>query len=188
MSEEVEKQEGQKTVVAFIAGLLIGGLLVWVFSGSPEGKHDDHDHDDNDDHSEEVMDDSEANGDDAPAAGDDAAADDAPAAPVMNTGDGDIDVNNQSAGLSVAIDGATFPNDEGWIAVRSYTNDQLGNILGAARFSKEQGLVPSEVPLLTPTVAGREYAVVFFTEDGNRTFNLSGDVQVEGVWTTFTAQ
>jgi hypothetical protein len=32
---EAEKQEGQKTVVAFITGLLIGGLLVWVFSSSP---------------------------------------------------------------------------------------------------------------------------------------------------------
>lgn len=29
-----ENEEGGKTVVAFIAGLLIGGLLVWVFSGT----------------------------------------------------------------------------------------------------------------------------------------------------------
>ena len=28
-----EKQEGQKTIVSFIVGLLIGGLLVWAFSG-----------------------------------------------------------------------------------------------------------------------------------------------------------
>ena len=37
-----EKQEGQKTVVSFIVGLLIGGLLVWAFSGpsvdAPEDK------------------------------------------------------------------------------------------------------------------------------------------------------
>ena len=31
MSEEM--QEGQKTIVSFIVGLLIGGLLVWAFSG-----------------------------------------------------------------------------------------------------------------------------------------------------------
>ena len=31
---EQEKKENQKTVVAFAAGLLIGGLLVWVFGGS----------------------------------------------------------------------------------------------------------------------------------------------------------
>ena len=35
---EVQKQESQKTVVAFITGLLIGGLLVWVFSATPEEK------------------------------------------------------------------------------------------------------------------------------------------------------
>ena len=28
-----ETQDGQKTLVAFIVGLLIGGMLVWAFSG-----------------------------------------------------------------------------------------------------------------------------------------------------------
>ena len=39
------KQEGQKTIVSFIVGLLIGGLLVWAFSGpevsAPNDKKDD---------------------------------------------------------------------------------------------------------------------------------------------------
>ncbi len=33
---DVETQASQRTVIAFISGLLIGGLLVWVFSGNPE--------------------------------------------------------------------------------------------------------------------------------------------------------
>ena len=33
---EEEKREGQKTVVAFISGLLIGGLLMWVFGAQPK--------------------------------------------------------------------------------------------------------------------------------------------------------
>ena len=37
MSEQ-EKKENQKTIVAFAAGLLIGGLLVWVFGGSADTK------------------------------------------------------------------------------------------------------------------------------------------------------
>ena len=32
MSEQ--KEETQKTVVSFVVGLLIGGLLVWAFSGT----------------------------------------------------------------------------------------------------------------------------------------------------------
>ena len=31
---ELQKEESQKTVVSFIVGLLIGGLLVWAFSGT----------------------------------------------------------------------------------------------------------------------------------------------------------
>lgn len=32
-----ETQDGQKTLVAFVVGLLIGGMLVWAFSGpTPE--------------------------------------------------------------------------------------------------------------------------------------------------------
>ena len=30
---EQQKEESQKTVVSFVVGLLIGGLLVWAFSG-----------------------------------------------------------------------------------------------------------------------------------------------------------
>ncbi len=181
---EAEKQEGQKTVVAFIAGLLIGGLLVWVFSGpTHDGEHKEGMHDDEaGEMAEEMM--SDDSSDEAVSTGQEMTI----AAVEMQTGDGAIEVSDQAASSAVVIDSATFPNDDGWIAVRSYQNDQLGNILGAARFSKEQGLVPEEVPLLVPTTVGNSYAVVFFTEDGNREFNLSGDAQVEGVWSTFVAK
>ncbi len=33
MNRQEENEEGVKRVVTFIVGLLIGGLLVWVFSG-----------------------------------------------------------------------------------------------------------------------------------------------------------
>ena len=35
MAEQL-KEESQKTVVSFVVGLLIGGLLVWAFSGAPK--------------------------------------------------------------------------------------------------------------------------------------------------------
>ena len=53
--DESNKQEGQKTVVSFIAGLLIGGLLVWVFSDAPDSQSD-RDNDDRDSMQEEMSD------------------------------------------------------------------------------------------------------------------------------------
>ena len=106
----------------------------------------------------------------------------------MQTGEGSIDVPDQPAGLVVKLDSATFPSSDGWVGVRSFPNGQLGSILGAARYSEEQGLIPTEVELLVPTTAGRTYAVTFFTEDGDRIFNPAYDVQMDTEISTFTAQ
>lgn len=180
MSEQ-EKQESQKTVVSFIAGLLIGGLLVWVFGGTPEQAVAPETQEE-EGAEEVVLEVTEVTEETAETAAPEAQV------PEMEVGEGAVSVSNQVAGDVVTLEGATFPTEEGWVAVRSYPNGQLGSILGAARYSKTQGLVPSEVYLLAPTSAGRDYAVVFFTEDGDREFNLANDVQIGDVFGTFTAQ
>lgn len=187
---EGEKQEGQKTIVAFVAGLLIGGLLVWVFGSSPSSQPADQDTedtqqtqnaDDEDENTNEDANDDDDDSDVAPSTDDDKG-------PIMQTGDGRIEVSDQAAGFAVELESATFPNDEGWIGVRDYVNGQMGGLLGVVRFSKEQGLVPETVVLQRATEPNKTYAVVFYTESGDREFNLAQDVQVDNVFTTFTAQ
>lgn len=180
MSED--KQEGQKTIVSFIVGLLIGGLLVWAFSGpavDAPNKSDENQEE------EEVMD--EENEDEATET-EEETAEVVAETPVLSVGEGEVEVTNQAAGTSVALSSATYPVSEGWIGVRDYSNGQLGGLLGVVRFSESQGLVPSAVVLQRPTVAGKEYAVVVYTESGDRQFSLANDVQLDSVFATFTAQ
>ncbi len=178
------KQEGQKTIVSFIVGLLIGGLLVWAFSG-PEVKAPDEKKDDAEEESAEMKDgeSTEENSSEAEVKAEEAK-------PVANlpVGDGKVTIEKQSAGAMVSISSATYPVEEGWIGVRDYQTGQLGGLLGVARFSKEQGLVPSGITLQRSTVAGKEYAVVVYTESGDKKFNLADDKQIDSIFATFTAQ
>lgn len=173
MSEQTQ-QEGQKTVVAFIAGLLVGGFLVWAF-GVP-GKDAKQMKDDKQ-NVEVTLNDSEV-------AAENVDATEGASKPAT----GSATVKDQAAGSSVALLGAEFPTDEGWIAVRSYSNGVLGPVLGAARYSKSQGLVPQSVELLASTRSGGEYAVVFYTENGDRKFNLANDTQIDGIVQPFKAE
>lgn len=188
MSEQ-EQQESQKTVVAFVAGLLIGGLLVWIFSGSPADSPEQ-ENSKTDDESSMVEESGDGSNRDTENTTQEntTTSGESTSAPTMQTGDGEVTVSNQSAGASVTIEGATFPTDEGWIAVRSYTNGELSWILGAARYSKSDGLVPESIPLVRNTSAGQEYAIVFFTENGDGKFDLATDSQIEGPLATFTAE
>jgi hypothetical protein len=178
-----EKQESQKTVVSFIVGLLIGGLLVWAFSGptvdAPEEEANEQTSEESTEAEEE-------------AATEEESASEQEVAPVakatLPVGDGKVVVKNQAAGTTIKLDSVTYPVAEGWIGVRDYQGGQLGGILGVVRFSEEQGLVPSEIVLQRATKAGSDYAVVVYTESGDRQFNLADDKQLDSVFATFSAE
>jgi len=182
MAAAVEQQpDSSKTLVAFVVGLLIGGLLVWAFS-SPA---DDHTQDMTEAETAEVTDQTEA-GTEGEATMEESEA--AAETPALIVGDGAVEVVDQPAGSSVALDRATYPIEEGWIGVRDYNNGQLSFIKGVIRFSAAGGLVPQSIPLQAPTQAGQQYAVVMFSDNGDNAFNPAGDVQIDQIFATFTAQ
>ena len=181
MAEADQQQDSSKTLVAFVVGLLIGGMLVWAFSGpsvdAPQPNQDDE--------AAEVTKEATTNEEGEAATPEEESA---PAAPTLEVGDGVVEVQNQAAGMSVTLDRATYPIEEGWIGVRDYDNGQLSFIKGVVRFSAAAGLVPQDIVLQVPTQPGQEYAVVMFSEDGDNVFNPAGDVQIDQIFATFTAQ
>ena len=176
---EEEKREGQKTVVAFISGLLIGGLLMWVFGAQPK----------KDAPADVKADDTtavETNIDATPTATPEVTTNTTKPAEVTTTkpevvaGVGSLTVSNQKAGIKVSVSNIKYPANAGWIAVQNIAGDKLGTTLGAARFDVKAGLMPKDIALIAPTVAGKEYKVVFHSTDGNREYSSKTDVVVNG--------
>lgn len=174
---EAEKQEGQKTVVSFITGLLIGGLLVWVFSSSPENgavtstkSDDESDVKSTTDASKDTDTKIEAGDDESPVK----------QTEVKTDGKGSLMVSDQAAGKTVTLSGIEYPTKEGWIVVRDFKNGTLGNILGAARFNTEVGLMPKSVELVRGTVSGGTYQVSFYSQSGDLGFKVANDVPLQG--------
>ena len=182
MADAEQQQDSSKTLVSFVVGLLIGGMLVWAFSGPDADAPQTITNDDQIETAAET--------EDEPAAGTDEETSEAETveAPALVVGDGSVEVNNQPAGMAVSLERATYPIEEGWIGVRDYNNGQLSFIKGVVRFSAAAGLVPQDIVLQVPTQPGQEYAVVMFSEDGDNIFNPAGDVQIDQIFATFTAE
>ncbi len=169
---EVATQDSQKTLVAFVVGLLIGGMLVWAFSGPSDKK--------------EATDEMETEKTETVDATTDEKNEDG--TPKLSVGEGNIVVKDQPASKAIVMENATYPVSEGWVGVREYTDDKLGYILGVNRFSESQGLIPENIELVVATTPGKKYAIVVYKEDGDFDFNLAGDVQIDQIFSTFTAQ
>lgn len=193
-----QNQEGQKTLVAFVVGLLIGGLIVWMFAGSTseapvvdDTYNDDtsevmNDEDDTVDINDDAEDTNNDTTDDINGTNDNSSNGDTTS--TMEVGDGSVTVNDQSASDVVTLEGVTYPMTDGWIGVTEYSNDRVGTLLGVARFSEGEGLVPENIQLLRSTEPGKTYAVVFYGPSANNEFSVATNERVEGVFATFTAE
>ena len=172
MADEQHNEDTQKTLVVFVVGLLIGGMLVWAFSGPSDKKEATKEMEtEKTETVEATVDEKNADG-----------------TPKLSVGEGNIVVKDQAASKSIVMDTATYPVAEGWVGVREYTDDKLGYILGVNRFSESQGLIPENIELVVSTTPGKKYAIVVYKEDGDFDFNLAGDVQIDQIFSTFTAQ
>ena len=193
-----QNQEGQKTLVAFVVGLLIGGLIVWMFAGSTseapvvdEANSDESGEVANDagDESAEGGEATEESAEEENAAyensGDTTTED---TTSTMEVGDGSVTVNDQAASDVVSLEAVTYPMADGWIGVAEYSSDRIGNLLGVARFSESDGLVPENIQLLRSTEPGKTYAIVFYGPGETNEFSLATNERVDGVFATFTAE
>lgn len=173
-----DKEKNQKTVVAFIAGLLIGGLLVWVFSIAPQDEKQELKTNDGGEKTVEQTNSSiETVGDASasptttmpPVAG-------KRAATVVADGDASVAVADQAAGVRVALEALVMPVDNGWVVIHEVNADgSIGNALGASRYSKSEGLTPKSVELLRAMSAGMSYQAVLYSDNGDKIFNLAED-------------
>lgn len=185
MSEQIKfTEENKKTVVAFITGLLVGGLLVYIFANPAEKAAVVENSTDNDvEEIENIIDDEEVT--------------DVATSVISTTstspsiaprGDGSIEVSNQEASDVVVLDSVSYPSNSGWVGVRDYENGQLIGLLGVSRWNTEEGLLPKNINLLRSTEAGKTYAVVFFSDNGDKEFSLANDVQFSDISATFIAE
>ena len=82
-------------------------------------------------------------------------------------------VADQSAGGVVYVSQLVF-TEESWIAVREDNNGELGNVLGAHRYSA--GKHNGSIELLRNTEPGKTYYVVIYVDDGDKKFDHKKDV------------
>lgn len=183
---EAEKQEGQKTVVSFITGLLIGGLLVWVFSSSPEQVVAPETEETTTEVSTEAED--KETTEEATITNTQVTKVEEVAVKQEVTDKGTLTVQNQKEGATVTLGTVSMPTDAGWIVVRDYANGTIGNILGAARYGVTEGLVPTTIHLLRNTKKGNEYQVSFYGDNGDKVFDTKEDSIVSTVTDTFKAE
>lgn len=188
---EEEKRDGQKTVVAFISGLLIGGLLMWVFGAQPKKTGPDTVKKDDGQAMQQGADSNTTPTTDTTAPVDANAG--TPKVEVAAGGAGSIAVADQKAGMKVVLGDVKFPSNGGWIAVQNIAGDKFGSTLGAARFDVKAGLIPKEISLIGGTMAGKSYAVVFHSTDGDHMYTSATDKVVLGadgkpLATTFKAE
>ncbi len=103
-----------------------------------------------------------------------------------------IVVANQSAGNSVIVNSVKLDTGSsgGWVVVHEVNNGVMANALGAVR--RDPGIHSNiEVKLLRATLPGGTYAVVLYSDNNDRIFNMATDTPLKNgedyIMSTFQA-
>lgn len=86
-----------------------------------------------------------------------------------------VAISDQSAGSRVALAKVVFDRT-GWVAVYEDNEGAPGKILGAQIFDKGENA--GVVELLRPTEVGKIYYAILHSDNGNREFDLTDDLQM----------
>lgn len=90
-----------------------------------------------------------------------------------------IQIQTQKAGKTVFINTVVFTKD-GWVAVHTQKGKFIGKALGV-RYEKSGTQNNISIPLLYPTIKGRTYWIVLYTDNGDGLFNPSDDTVVRSI-------
>lgn len=97
-------------------------------------------------------------------------------APTLAHTDARIQVENQVASTSVQVAQATLSTSS-WLVVHEITDGHVGNALGAAR--RDPGTHTAiTIELLRSTETARPYMLVLYQDNGNKEFDLRGDIPI----------
>ena len=175
---------GWKIWTVFVLGIIIGLLIAWIFIGNKESKVEVNSGDDNARQEENMMSNEEQGGNssgsaltESPTGGPMSYQD--RKEPVVISGSNEISVQDQTAGMTVAIELAKF-SVPGWVAIHEDNpgrENNLGNILGAQRL--DPGIHLTEVELLRGTTPGGKYHAVLYVDNGDRQFDSSKDAPIK---------
>lgn len=86
--------------------------------------------------------------------------------------------SDTKAGSAVTIASVTLPAS-GWVAIRDYQNEKMGNTLGAKLFAA--GTSSGTIELLRPLVSGSTYVAVPLKDNGDGAYKGSDDLPFAGI-------
>lgn len=96
------------------------------------------------------------------------------AVPKTGTDVATISMKTQTAAMSVLVDRVAL-NTSGWIVVHEVEGGHVLNALGAKRLDagEHAGVL---IELLRATEPGRAYAIILYSDNGNKEFEVRGDL------------